>query len=907
MHRKGIDKFPYYVGIRSLSEIATKDDRVCVLNILGTESSKVNPISHEFSGGNVVFGTGPGKSGKFLETSVGNIPVYNSIREGRRAGHKFNTAVIYLPPAAVKDGVAEAVKENPDLEKVVIVSEKVSVKDSRTIRAICQTNGIDLFGANCLGVADAWNQVRIGGALGGGKPNESLVKGSVAIYSNSGNFTTTIAVYLLTKGWGTTTSISSGKDVYIHYGPKEFFYALDNDDRSKAAVLYIEPGGYYENSLEINKPTVACVVGRWKAKLSKACGHAGSLAGSGDDALAKEKWFMEKFNVDGIYTPETPVFSKKGAVVTNIAYIPEALTKVMESNGIKSDFEPKGDLSLKCWFANNQNITLPKSLDVPVVEAVEPYNKQIEVVNRQLGAQFPRQTLKDASGASMMDPQTQVTKVHNVSVLDATRHALESNLVFSLIKEHPDEYRKKLANLVFNASVNLRNNDALTASDAARKAENSPNTILSAGISTVGRGSVNGALEASSALIDIFRDQRISDPTDSFDVSALVSNTSVDKIKDIFLIKENDPLTEKMLDIIDDFHKKSVFIEFCRGIAKKSGLFVNPDALLAAVWLTVGWAPFMRKKISNTTLVNLPWYSKIFSTLVGCSASSEKHGKNTFCGISIDEIIEEWSFTETAFLALVGRRPTEIELFEFSVLLALIISNGPGTISAQGSKGAVSADGPENPKRVQINKAFIGFLTHTGYAHGGNGYESIEFLLEIFKDKNIKSPGNPQHKLNLKKIASDFAQWYGDYKKKEKAVGNIEYKKIPCVGHPVFKGKSVNVDPREAFVSKLLKERNSYNLFLDFYHHLVDALFENNVTKNVFCVNVDAVIAVILLKIVWELYSNGKITEKDIENAAFTTFLFGRMIGCAAEIDDHINRGKNMDTRTPASKCCFVG
>jgi hypothetical protein len=30
------------------------------------------------------------------------------------------------------------------------------------------------------------------------------------------------------------------------------------------------------------------------------------------------------------------------------------------------------------------------------------------------------------------------------------------------------------------------------------------------------------------------------------------------------------------------------------------------------------------------------------------------------------------------------------------------------------------------------------------------------------------------------------------------------------------------------------------------------------------------------------------------------------MIGCAAEIDDHLNRGRNMDMRTPASQCRFV-
>lgn len=40
---------------------------------------------------------------------------------------------------------------------------------------------------------------------------------------------------------------------------------------------------------------------------------------------------------------------------------------------------------------------------------------------------------------------------------------------------------------------------------------------------------------------------------------------------------------------------------------------------------------------------------------------------------------------------------------------------------------------------------------------------------------------------------------------------------------------------------------------------------------------------------------------------AFTTFLFGRMIGCAVEMEDHINRGRNMDARTPASQCGFVG
>ena len=48
------------------------------------------------------------------------------------------------------------------------------------------------------------------------------------------------------------------------------------------------------------------------------------------------------------------------------------------------------------------------------------------------------------------------------------------------------------------------------------------------------------------------------------------------------------------------------------------------------------------------------------------------------------------------------------------------------------------------------------------------------------------------------------------------------------------------------------------------------------------------------------------LTERDLETAAFTVFLYGRMIGAAAEIDDHLNRGRNMDTRTPPPACGFV-
>ena len=69
--RPSVGPFKYFVGIHSLADIATRRDRVAVLNILGGESSDVTPVGHAFSGGNIVFGTSPGRRGQVLETPAG--------------------------------------------------------------------------------------------------------------------------------------------------------------------------------------------------------------------------------------------------------------------------------------------------------------------------------------------------------------------------------------------------------------------------------------------------------------------------------------------------------------------------------------------------------------------------------------------------------------------------------------------------------------------------------------------------------------------------------------------------------------------------------------------------------------------------------------------------------------------
>jgi hypothetical protein len=255
---------------------------------------------------------------------------------------------------------------------------------------------------------------------------------------------------------------------------------------------------------------------------------------------------------------------------------------------------------------------------------------------------------------------------------------------------------------------------------------------------------------------------------------------------------------------------------------------------------------------------------------------------------------------------LLGIAPDSANLFALQTLMGLLLTNGPGAISAQGAKGAVSADGPENPARVQLNKTMVGFLSHCGFAHGGNGFEGISFLIRQFRDSGLQDPAEGNHGIDLRALAAKYVQEYARYKAGQKTSGNLDISKIPGVNHPVFKDRPVNTDPREVYVRSVFRERGEYNVFHDDYHALVQELFDAGVSKNVYCVNIDAVIAALLLKILWRPFNSGALSEQALETAAFTVFLYPRMVGCAAESDDHLNRGRNMDTRTPASQCTFV-
>jgi hypothetical protein len=148
-----------------------------------------------------------------------------------------------------------------------------------------------------------------------------------------------------------------------------------------------------------------------------------------------------------------------------------------------------------------------------------------------------------------------------------------------------------------------------------------------------------------------------------------------------------------MLRAVRDRGGHSVFLTFLESIGGRP----SRDAVLAAISMTIAWSPLMRKRISRLTAESLPWYLRLYGVMIGASIPGRYHQRGSLRGISREERFGKWTMADFLFLALTGKKPTEAEARPLQILTGLLISNGPGSITAMGAKGAVSADGPQTP------------------------------------------------------------------------------------------------------------------------------------------------------------------------------------------------------------------
>ncbi len=303
------------------------------------------------------------------------------------------------------------------------------------------------------------------------------------------------------------------------------------------------------------------------------------------------------------------------------------------------------------------------------------------------------------------------------------------------------------------------------------------------------------------------------------------------------------------------------------------------------------------KKYIQSSLGRIPTRQPMRNT---SHASSNDGVTPRIFGHSLMNLMKAQSFVDAVLLSWLGipvQREFESRLIEMCLIASM--TNGPGTISAQGAKLAASAGNDPNT-------AMMATLGSIGNIHGGNGKKAAKLLIDVFGDTELIDPYDPEQAPDLDKLAHKVVSEFRKKKSAAKDAG-IEYQRIPCLGHPVFNTERVNYDPRERVLSAYMEEQNLYNCFLDFYHRLARELLAQQATMKVHAVNVDAALACTMMGIAWPLLVDNKISVERAVDLPFLAFALGRVAGGASEYLDHRESGTNMDMRVPVSECRFIG
>ena len=253
-----------------------------------------------------------------------------------------------------------------------------------------------------------------------------------------------------------------------------------------------------------------------------------------------------------------------------------------------------------------------------------------------------------------------------------------------------------------------------------------------------------------------------------------------------------------------------------------------------------------------------------------------------------------------------GKEADGAAVLPIQILIGLLISNGPGAENLR-ARCEVSADGPQTPGRVQINKAMVGFLTRQRIIprrERGPPGQGMAFLLEQFKDVDLENPTDPRHGIDLKAMATRFAETYKAERRKRRDGASRNLGLLGAASPGSSKAKLVNFDPRERFIAEFMEKRGQYNIFHAFYcsllRYLTTSGFSLRLLRQCGCDHCGVAAGCPLEGLpVWDSFGKG------LGDSGLQRVPRWPHDGAAAEIDDHLNRGRNMDTRTP-QKCSFI-
>ncbi len=281
-----------------MSHFVDESTQVLVQGITGQEGSFWT--AHMIGlGTKVTAGATPGKEGQ----SVENVPVYHTVRRAA-AEHRIDAAMLFVPPAFVKDAVFEALDSG--IRRIVTVAEGIPVHDSLQIRKAALSCGAYVIGGNTSGV------ISPGKAMMGMFPywiKRVYTPGTVGIMTRSGSLTNEITSMVVKAGYGVSTLIGVGGDTVPGTRFAELLMDYESDVQTEALVIIGELGGSMEEEVAeavraglCTKPMVAFIGGR-TAPEGKRMGHAGAIITGGKGTVAGKVKALESA---GVRTADRP-------------------------------------------------------------------------------------------------------------------------------------------------------------------------------------------------------------------------------------------------------------------------------------------------------------------------------------------------------------------------------------------------------------------------------------------------------------------------------------------------------------------------------------------------------------------------------------------------------------------------
>jgi len=260
-----------------MSILLDENSKIVIQGITGREASMVTKYSLAY-GTKILAGVTPGKEGQTVE----GVPVYDTLK---RACQKteLNTSVIYVPPAFAYDAVMEAIGNG--IKLIVIITERIPRHDTVKFLLAAKDVGCTVIGPNSVGVITPEARVKVG-AIGGDKSERCFVPGTVGVVSRSGGMTAECSWMVKKAGFGVSTSVSIGGDPFIGTSPKGILDMFQRDEKTKAVVMWGEPGTSYEEEVAdflkergFTKPLVAYIAGRFVEQMPEGTvfGHAASI------------------------------------------------------------------------------------------------------------------------------------------------------------------------------------------------------------------------------------------------------------------------------------------------------------------------------------------------------------------------------------------------------------------------------------------------------------------------------------------------------------------------------------------------------------------------------------------------------------------------------------------------------